>query len=196
MRAWSTTVLLCFFMSCSVLWAEQEKSPEPAAKVDLIDALVAAPKLIQYSEDGAADASVLRDGLPNWPVKEVKAIVALKEKAIPLLIECLTDTRSTVATFHGGFIDWKSPVRVPVGHVCLDILLSIIDHNPAIFFEECADDGLGACVREGYYFRPDDYVPTGGWEYYERSIVRLVKANWQQAYRSGKIKYNYLPFWE
>ena len=156
----------------------------------LIDALVAAPELVTYGEDGSHDASVLAlytqdvdEVIP--PKKEVRDIVALKDKAIPLLIGCLDDTRKTSAIFNGGL--------VPVGHVCLDILLNIsknLDSND----KDCprGESELGACIKDGFYFRPDDYDGRGG----VRPIVRIVKANWLRAYRNGRVKYDYVVTWK
>ncbi len=168
----------------------------------LIDALVAAPNLyVRYVEDGAADSSVLalyENGNVNvaHPIaKEVKDVVALRDKAIPLLIEHLEDTRPTSATvLLGGYLTDK-PVRVPVGFVCLDILINIIGNNKLIFVEE-PSDGFGGEVKDGYYFRPDDYKVYSDGKFKERPIVRIVKATWQKAYRDGKIKYEYKVEWK
>src|SRR5205085_1769406 len=101
-----------------------------------------------------------------------------------LLIAHLDDTRLTSAAF--GRDD---PQRVPVGHICLDILTNII-RAPRILVIDCADDGLGACIREGYYFRPDAYSHRGN-RIVARSDVYRVKRNWQRAYRRGHIKYQH-----
>lgn len=158
-----------------------------------IDALVSAQSLVAYSDDGAADATITNVGANNSgivenPTPEVRAIVKLGEKAIPLLIAHLDDTRQTSATFG------RNNVRVPVGHVCLDILTHIIK-APRTLIEDCADDGLGAWVREGYYFRPDAYARKGS-RFIARPEVSRVKANWQRAYRKGNIKYQYPEWWK
>ena len=164
----------------------------------LIDALVAAPELVTYGEDGAHDATVLALYLQNVdevipPRKEVRDIVALKDKAIPLLIGCLDDTRPTSAIFIGGYVSGKPYPKVPVGHVCLDILIHIaknLDDND----KDCprGESELGACIKDGFYFRPDDYDGRGG----ERAIVRIVKASWLKAYRNGRVKYDYVVTWK
>lgn len=148
-----------------------------------IDALVSAPSLVAYSGDGAADATVTEN-----PAPAVRAIVNLGAKAIPLLIAHLDDTRLTSATFR------RNDVRVPVGHVCLDILTHIIK-APRILIADCADDGLGACIREGYYFRPDAFSHNGS-RLILRPAVSRVKRNWQRAYRRGYIKYQYPEWWK
>lgn len=173
------------------------KSPAPA-NGNLIDALVNAPDLVTYGEDGAHDATVLALYLQDVdevvpPKKEVRDIVALKGKAIPLLIDCLDDTRPTSAIFIGGYVSRKPYPKVPVGHVCLDILIHVsknLDDND----KNCprGESELGACIKDGFYFRPDDYTNLGQ----ERPIVRIVKANWLKAYRNRRVKYNYVVTWK
>jgi hypothetical protein len=169
----------------------------------LIDALVAAPNLyVQYVEDGGRDDSILalyENGDVNVPrqnPKEAKDIAALREKAIPLLIECLDDTRPTAATVSGGGYLTDKPVRVPVGHVCLDILTSIIERTNKLIFVEEPSDGFCGDVKDGYCFRPDDYKAYNDGRFKARPIVRIVKANWQKAFRDGKIKYDYKVAWK
>ncbi len=164
-----------------------------------IDALVSAPALVAYSEDGAADATVTEVGANNsgvveHPIPEVRAIINMGASAIPLLISHLDDTRLTSATFNGGFMRGTS-IRVPVGHVCLDILTHIIGVNPHVFIKECADDGLGGCIKHEYYFRPDEYYPAGR-EYMAREGVYVVKVNWFRAHRKGLIKFKYPTWWK
>jgi len=173
------------------------KTSTPSTE-NLIDALVNAPELVTYGEDGAHDATVLALYLQNGdevvpPKKGVRDIVALKGKAIPLLIGCLDDTRETSAIFIGGYVSGKPYPKVPVGHVCLDILIHIsknLDDND----KNCprGEIELGACIKDGYYFRPDDYTNIGQ----ERPIVRIVKANWLKAYRNGRVKYDYVVTWK
>lgn len=174
-----------------------EKTPN-SPNENVIDALVNAPKLVHYGEDGAHDSSVLALYMKDAdeaspPVKEVRDIVAMKNKAIPLLIECLDDTRDTSATFTNRFSSSGQHFKVPVGHICLDILLNITN-NPDIYDKECprGEAELGGCIKDGYYFRPDDYAPIG----WERPIVRIVKANWLKSYRNGKVKYDYVVIWK
>lgn len=173
------------------------KKPSNPSIENLIDALVAAPELVTYGEDGAHDATVLAlydngDGVIP-PKKEVRNIVALKDKAIPILIDCLDDTRETSAIFIGGYVSGKPYPKVPVGHVCLDILINIAK-NPDSDDKGCprGESELGACIKDGYYFRPDDYDGRGG----PRPIVRIVKANWLRAYKNGRVKYDYLVTWK
>ena len=175
-------ILISFLLTASQTSSAQTHSNN-SGTAQYIDALVSYQNFGRvYVEDGAADGSVTSS---ERPPQAVKNILDLGPKAIPLLIAHLDDTRLTSATFEGGFT-WGKPIRVPVGHVCLDILLHIIGENRHVFDWECGDDGLGACVKKGYYFRPDEYYPVGtSNEYIERLGVRVAKANWLKAYRRG-----------
>jgi hypothetical protein len=179
-------ILTAFLISASQTISGAQRHSTKIKSDHYIDALVSYPNFGRvYVEDGAADGSVTSPRSPSQPVKDV---LDLGPKAIPLLIEHLDDTRLTSALFEGGFT-WGKPIRVPVGHVCLDILMHITRQNRHIFDWECGDDGLGACVREGYYFRPDEYYPVGNsGEYIARVGVRFVKANWLKAYRRGWLR--------
>lgn len=137
-----------------------------------------------YVEDGAADLTVLwlprrspcREATPcEAPLPAIKAILALEQNAIPLLIEHLDDVRPSSATFRGK--------RVPIAYVVLDLLLHIsaAAHDSRIFIPDCADDGLGACIEPGFYFRPD----------VSRSEMKGVRANWQRLETQRPIAFVY-----
>jgi hypothetical protein len=191
-----------FTSSSETLAVTFAKTSNPSNE-KLIDALVAAPNLyVKYVEDGAADNSVLaiyEDGsgnVTNQIAKEVKDIIALRDRAIPLLIEHLDDTRPTTATTsQGGYLTDRA-IRVPVGHICLDILINIVGVNNKLIYNKEIGGGFGGGIKDGFYFRPDDYRVINDDKFIERAIVRIVKANWQKAYRDGKIKFNYLVKWK
>ena len=175
--------------------AATQSSAPPAKSV--ADVLLAAGDLGNvYVEDGAADGTVMqigRYGQVEKPHPAVASIVALGAKSIPLLIDCLDDVRLTSATFKGGFTREKL-LRVPVGYVCLDILTNVIESN-SVFIKNCADDGLGACINGKYYFRPDDYYPTGE-DYTPRLAVSVAKANWSKAYKDKRIRFQFPSWWK
>lgn len=178
--------ILFALCSCEVPTAEREKHNQHSTQSNPVDALVFAPDIgVTYSGDGAADATVLNDPV----AEEVRSILALYEAAIPLMIAHLDDPRLTRVTFRRGD---ESEVLVTVGHICLDILTGIVD-APDVTVTDCADDGLGACVKEGFYFRPDacDQVEN---VFVAKPIVADAKANWQRAYREGHLKFVY-PAW-
>jgi hypothetical protein len=81
-----------------------------------IDALITAPSLVAYTDDGAADATVTNvganaAGVVDHPIPQIRDLLKLGASAIPLLIAHLDDTRLTSATFG------TDKVHVPVGHV-------------------------------------------------------------------------------
>ncbi len=87
---------------------------------------------IHYYDDGAADATVLFPSTEtnpyNRPREPVIALVRLGAKAFPLLIDCLSDHRVTSVRFDGNNI--ARPMAVPVGYVCLDILIATAQGRP------------------------------------------------------------------
>ena len=116
----------------------------------------------------------------------VVALVGLGTKGFPLLIDCLEDGRLTIIEFDGNTIN--EAMKVPVGYVCLDILMGTTRGRPTSDPDR-ADDGLGACMNDGYYFRPDDYYhcvepahscDVGPW-------VRVVQRNWQQRFLRRRL---------
>lgn len=52
--------------------------------------------------------------------------------------------------------------------------------------KDCADDGLGACVNESFYFRPDDYSRCWPHDGLPRPWVRLVQQNWRRLLLRGE----------
>ena len=162
-----------------------------------IDALVSARFQYSYNCDGAADGTVTiigsNDmGIVQNPAPEVRDLVNLGSRAVPLLIAHLGDTRLTPLKFVCG----SETMHVAVGYVSYDILKHIVsDKRPRFNREDCADDGLCACDVEGYCFRPDDYV-RGLKGYVPRKIVHRVKANWLRAYQKGYLRYHYPPWWK
>jgi hypothetical protein len=158
---------------------------------DLIMALVNARLGTDYHEDGAADATVTAiatsDTSRQTASAEVRAIFDLGPRCIPLLIAHLDDQRLTKTRFDGRSVK-GAPIQVPLGHICLDILLHATQGR-AVHIEDCPDDGLGAGVRQGYYFRPDVLRGRGG-----LAAMRRVKARWRQAYKAKRIRFKY-PDW-
>ncbi|HZS44678.1 MAG TPA: hypothetical protein VFC63_06210 [Blastocatellia bacterium] len=167
----------------------QQRKATSKRNGNYIESLLAVKDLSSvYADDGAGDGTLMEN-----PILEIKRIVGLRAAAIPLLIEHLDDERLTTARFSGGF-NTKNPTRVTLGFVCLDILMGIVEHTPKIFVRDCADDGMGACVNDGYYFRPDDYTLAGK-RYNARTIVHIVKRHWQRAYARGQLRFHYPDWW-
>lgn len=146
---------------------------------------------VSYFEDGAADASVLFpiDAKPPYsylqPVNAVAALVRLGNAGVPLLIDCLSDGRITNMRFLGNTI--TRDMNVPVGYVCLDILMNEVGGKP-VSDPECSNDGLGACMNHGFYFRPDDYYLCSGRDCSLRPWVLVVQQTWRRAYLAHHLK--------
>jgi hypothetical protein len=147
---------------------------------------------IHYYDDGAADATVLMPDesgkVPlDSPSDVVLAFVRLGQGSIPLLIDCLGDGRLTAVTFDGNAT--TRAMRVPVGYVCLDILMGVTRGKPA-HVQDCSDDGLGACMETPFYFRPDDYYHC--WK--DRCIVRpwvsVVQRAWRRAFLQKQLRFH------
>jgi hypothetical protein len=138
---------------------------------------------MHYYEDGAADASVLfpsNDSQPyDTPRPAVLELVRLRERSVPLLIDCLSDGRLTSIHFDGNVT--TKEMRVPVGYVCLDILLAVTRGKPSAG-PDCESDGLGACIKWGFYFRPDDYFGCTRQECKARPWVKVVQKTWRREF--------------
>jgi hypothetical protein len=147
---------------------------------------------ISYFEDGAADASVLfpeSNQKPYeylMPAEPVAALVRLRDKGVPILIDCLSDGRITRMRFGGNTI--TQPMNVPVGYVCLDILMQEVQGNQ-VSGPDCAYDGLGACMKTGFYFRPDDYYRCTERNCLLRPWVLVVQETWRKAYLAHRLRY-------
>ena len=195
--ATAITVLCVFFPSSVEAQRYAAASPERH-----IEALTSAPILVTYVEDGAADSSVtnvdansMRVGVVEEPIPSVRDMINLRERAIPTLIAHLDDARLTSAKLCSYLPGGRSECApVPVGYVCLDILMNIV-RGPTIIRRECGADGFGACMEPGYYFRPDAYVHKGDRLVASREVHR-VKLNWQRAYRKHHLKYQYPEWWK
>ncbi len=168
-------------------------SPQPTTIPgdDLMAALASAPLMTVYHEDGAADATVTAvvsaDPRRQDAPAAVRAILDAGPSCIPLLIAHLDDQRLAAARFDGGrFAD--APIKVPLGHLCLDILIHATSGR-RVHVVNCTDDGLGACVRSGYYFRPDALQGRGG-----VAKMRQVQTRWQRAHQAKRIRFEY-PAW-
>lgn len=150
---------------------------------------------ITYSEDGAADASILAPWhMENShfqldrPPDAVIALEGLGAKSLPLLIDCLNDGRVTAARFDGSSI--TKPMNVPVGYLCLDILIVDVRGQPVSPAYECDRDGLGACTNFGFYFRPDDYFDcSDGRQCNPRPWVSVVQRNWRREFLMHRLRF-------
>lgn len=164
--------------------------PRSAAYQQLIEPLLKVPDFhMHYYDDGAADATVTCphncDGWPlPKPVPEVQSLLQTPKTTVPLLIDCLDDGRQTSVRFDGNVT--TRPMQVPLGYVCLDILMSRFVSDPIADYE-CNTDGLGACLHTEYYFRPDDYTHCWNGTCDPRPWVVHVQKNWQRRLKDGTL---------
>jgi hypothetical protein len=189
MRVIAVSVLAMMLGEGCTTLERREDLSYPRELTGLIDRLVVAPGLdtMQYVEDGAADRSISE----KRGLEDVEAFFQLGPRAVPLLIDHLDDARLTHATFEGG-LTGERRLRVPVGFLCLDLLISLVEKNEPMFSESVTgDDGLAeSCsIHFEYFFRPDDYRTTGSEdEWAPRSVVYWVKSNWRRAYTRGQVR--------
>ncbi|MBV9958520.1 MAG: hypothetical protein JO360_08870 [Acidobacteria bacterium] len=124
------------------------------------------------------------------PEPEIQRIFALKEKAIPLLIAHLDDTRllnvgTNYADANGD--RWT----VTVGAACFDLLTLIIRREARFFDLACLkepDEGtVGSCAKPVYALTPEDF--WRGKKLRVSRHVRRVKQNWLNAYRRHEVHY-------
>ena len=124
-------------------------------------------------------------GIPSpKPVAEVAALMKDEKITVPLLIDCLDDSRQTSVRFDGNVT--TKPMQTPVGYVCLDILMSRFVSEPIAKYE-CNTDGLGACLHTKFYFRPDDYTRCRIGSCDPRPWVLLVQKNWKYELSTGHL---------
>jgi hypothetical protein len=130
-------------------------------------------------------------GIVDSPLTPLSNIVNLKEQAFSLLIEHLDDVRPSSATFNcNGKIQ-----TILVGYLCYDILVGILkETGHQIIIPDCADDGLCACMHDGYCFRPDDYTIDHGIAKVA-PIVNTVKMNFKQALEKNLLTFIYPNWW-
>ncbi len=187
-----TTTRFGFILLLIGIFAATGNAAPARGNEDLITALLNASLTTFYSDDGAADATVTAlatsDPSHQTTSKEVRAILDLGPRCIPLLIAHLDDRRLTKARFSGGAFR-NAPIQVPLGHICLDILLHATKGRTIHIENRWWDDGLGVGFQPKFYFRPDVLFGHGG-----VARMRRVKARWQRAYKAKKISFEY-PAW-
>ncbi len=185
---------LAFFQLPGCLSAQPGKVAAPAEYHRYIEPLLEVTDFrTQYFEDGAADSTVLfpESSQPPYdylmPPAPVTALVRLGDRSIPLLIDCLSDRRITSMRFEGNRI--TQPMNVPLGYVCLDILMNEVSGKP-VSDPSCAEDGLGACMNYGFYFRPDDYYACTDKDCMLRPWISVVQRKWKNEYLAHRLRFH------
>jgi len=190
--AFSFTLFVISNWNLAALPPEAKLSTPDAYRSSISPLLNVTDFRIGYFEDGAADASVLFPESSQkpyeylMPAEPVAALVRLRDRGIPLLIDCLSDGRITRMRFGGNTI--TQPMNVPVGYVCLDILMQETQGN-RVAGPDCENDGLGACMKNGFYFRPDDYYRCTERYCFPRPWVLVVQETWRKAYLAHRLRY-------
>jgi len=122
---------------------------------------------VQYSADGAGGC------IPE--ILEAPGVKALLSAPSiwRVLIDCMARSAPTKSTFERE--------SVPLGYLCLDILLKSVDEGHwAKVSHDFADDGLWASVRARYYFPPDVLRSPDG-----AARMRAVRQAWRKLYRES-----------
>jgi hypothetical protein len=191
-------VLIVFLITAQALVAQTKpkcvdcvprNSHERSAYKKYIEPLLSVRDFhMSYADDGAADATVTcpgdcSDRAPS-SVPEVATLMKNPTITVPLLIDCLDDNRLTSVRFVDN--EMIHPMQVPVGYVCLDILMSRFVSEP-IAENDCRDDGIGACMNLDFYFRPDDYYHCFTDSCVPRPWVLVVQKNWRRELQSGRL---------
>jgi len=148
---------------------------------------------LDYVHDGADDNSlaqlvnnVQKGWLLGFPPKPETPSTMLIEKlacreAIPLLIEHLDDTRPTRARR----IDGDRRIVVPLGYLCLDLLVSMSpDHSLIYAYTDKQPPEL--VVREGFGFPPDVLARPDA-----AQIMSRTKQAWARLQADGELRFHY-----
>jgi hypothetical protein len=167
-----------------------------ASEDRLVTLLLNAPAPIKYGMEGyGAGLGLLDQSYEDgrWKFAHALAgkIIEFGSSLVPICIDHLNDTRLTHATYLTTTVPQRA-MPVPLGFLCQDILIAVVKDSPRINVPDCADDGPGACIRKGFFFRPDSYHVVGNIAH-ALPIVKKVKSNWERAYRAGIVVYGWKP---
>ena len=137
---------------------------------------------LRYISDGGGGC------LPEpLDLRQVSDLLATRG-AFPQLIEHLDSVKPTECTYD------KDPGQpVPLGFVCLDLLLRCVDDGPYrdLVFTGYGDDGLWSNIWEHLYFPPDVLRPPDG-----SAKMRYVRGAWEALNRATKGQcFRFPPAW-
>lgn len=169
-----TVFITALILICAAIFSAQTKKKLRGER--LITALVNSKTLPGLFR---LDSGVLGEGSQGIS-PDVRRILKLGKRAIPLLIRHLDDRRifknmAACCTIDGSNGDGTE--KVSVGEAAFLLLVVIIRENAPMFDQECLkedrtfSDSIGDCIAEKYY--------SG----------KNMKRNWLKAYRAGKIHY-------
>lgn len=160
------------------------QTKNPKAKVEgekLITEMMRSKNMpLLFRDDGVFINTELEDdSLPP----EVRKILELEEKAIPLLIAHLDDTRLMPMTSC-----CSQPSEITVGDACLNILTVITKTTQPMFDEKCEEDYKSSCLKAEYSFLTGSFTKRGKRRIPSKDVV-TAKQNWLKAYRKNQIKF-------
>src|SRR5215468_9189651 len=147
----SICVFLLIFTAAGVALAQQRKSKEKKYGEALMTSLTQSRNLPGIlGDDGVFVNTALDDPMPP----EIRRILNLGPRAIPLLINHLDDTRLTRMVYCCFTTDSGS-YPVTVGDISLNILGTIVRHTRPLFDMKCekeqaegADGGSTVCLKD------------------------------------------------
>lgn len=125
----------------------------------------------------------VHDGACDFHVQETcpGARELMTCEAVPALIAHLNDTRPTKTMYEN---DHKTVV-VPLGYLCLDLLLRMsADNSPVFLAADYGDDGVWTNVRDNFLFMPDVLSSSGG-----LAQMSAVRKEWEKEYRRNRLSF-------
>jgi len=139
---------------------------------EALEELGATPRV--FVNDGASDYHVSMAEPPS--VKDL-----LNREGIRLLLSRLDDARPSMTVLH----DRGEDTAVPVGYLCLDLLLQMSAWGPPVFYElDIGDDGAWTNVVQPFFF------PAGVLsEAHGARTMSEVRGKWEEALRFGRLRF-------
>jgi hypothetical protein len=178
MKPLHTLLLLMVMLSASpAVEAQTRRRPQSRNQEQLINGLLKVGGV--FGDDGM---------YIFFEDPEIKRLLKLKARAIPLLIAHLDDTRRL--PMGTNYIDGRS-YPITIGAACYDILTLIIRQDARFFNKKCLKNleeaTTGSCARQRYTIFPWDFWQ--GEKLRVKPSVGRAKQNWLAAYRNGQIHY-------
>ncbi len=137
-----------------------------------LEELGATPRV--FVNDGASDYTVSMLEPPS--VRDL-----LDRDGIHLLLARLDDTSPTMTVIR----DRGEEAMVPLGYLCLDLLLQMSADGSLVFDQrDIGDDGAWTNVLQPFFFPAN--VLSGG---QGPEIMREVRAGWEEAFRLGRLRF-------
>lgn len=141
----------------------------------------------EFVRDGASDYGVeVQDDPDVWRLGT--------REAVPTLISHIADQRLTKVVYREVEPGTGKPrsTAVPLGYLCLDILLQLSLRDSPPIVESGDDGGWRAHTDERFYFAPDALTRPDG-----PLVMKQVRQAWREAFEGGQLKFRESPLgWE